>query len=51
MADTGMIDMPQNVYCVYSDVRYVYQLWCFYHKVKSQSEGLAWYATALLLPC
>ena len=37
MADTGTIDMPQNVYSIVMYINYVYQLWCFYHKVKDWS--------------
>ena len=40
---TGTIDMPQNVYSVV-----MYKL-CV--PTLSQSEGLVWYAAALLLPC
>jgi len=34
MADAGTIDMPQNAYSVVMYIYYVYQLCCFYHKVK-----------------
>jgi len=44
MADTGKIDMPQNVYSVV-----MYKLCVPTLVLLSQSEGLVWYAAALLV--
>jgi len=46
MADTGTIEMPQNVYSVVMYIMCIPTL-----VLLSQTEGLVWYAAALLLSC